>query len=52
LRNAERHGDGMPRTHIVIHMHGVDELHDEFFAKNYRYMNPGINQVTFSEAAA
>lgn len=39
---SEHHGDGTPGTHIVIQMHGVDEFHDELSAKNYRYMNPGI----------
>lgn len=39
---SEHHGDGTPGTHIVIQMHGVEELHRELSAKNYRYMNPGI----------
>lgn len=39
---SEHHGDGTPGTHIVIHMQGIDELHDELSSKNYRYMNPGV----------
>ena len=39
---SEHHGDGTPGTHVVVDMTGVDDLHRELQAKNYRYMNPGI----------
>jgi uncharacterized glyoxalase superfamily protein PhnB len=39
---SEHHGDGTPGTHIVIDVDGVDDLLAELRAKNYRYMNPGI----------
>lgn len=39
---SEHHGDGTPGTHVIVDMTGVDELHRELGAKNYRYMNPGI----------
>ncbi len=39
---SEHHGDGTPGTHILIETDGVDGLHAELKAKNYRYMNPGI----------
>lgn len=39
---SEHHGDGSPGTHVVIDMTGLDELHRELAAKQYRYMNPGI----------
>jgi len=39
---SEHHGDGSPGTHVIIEMTGIDDLHEELKAKNYRYMNPGI----------
>ena len=39
---SEHHGDGTPGTHVVVQMSGLDDLHAELHAKNYRYMNPGI----------
>lgn len=39
---SEHHGDGTPGTHVTIQVEGVDDLLDELRAKNYRYMNPGI----------
>jgi len=41
---SEHHGDGTPGTHVVVRMEGVDKLHAELAAKNYRYMNPGIQE--------
>lgn len=42
LHLSEHHGDGSPGVHFTIEMTGVDDLHRELHAKNYRYMNPGI----------
>jgi len=39
---SEHHGDGTPGTHLVVQMTGIEDLHRELHAKNYRYMNPGI----------
>lgn len=39
---SEHHGDGTPGTHVTIQVEGVDDLLDELRAKNYRYMNAGI----------
>jgi uncharacterized glyoxalase superfamily protein PhnB len=39
---SEHHGDGTPGTHVLIETDGLDALHAELKAKNYRYMNPGI----------
>ena len=39
---SEHHGDGTPGTHLVVQMTGIKDLHRELHAKNYRYMNPGI----------
>jgi uncharacterized glyoxalase superfamily protein PhnB len=41
---SEHHGDGIPGTHVVADIDGVDELHRELQAKKYKYMNPGIQQ--------
>lgn len=42
LRLSEHHGDGSPGVHVTIETTGVEELHRELGAKQYRYMNPGI----------
>ena len=42
---SEHHGDGTPGTHVVVEMAGVEELHRELQAKNYRYMNPGLTST-------
>jgi catechol 2,3-dioxygenase-like lactoylglutathione lyase family enzyme len=39
---SEHHGDGTPGTHVRIDMDGVDAYHAELKAKNYRYVNPGV----------
>ena len=41
---SEHHGDGTPGTHVVVRVDGLDELHRELHSKNYRYMNPGIQE--------
>jgi Glyoxalase superfamily protein len=35
-------GDGTPGTAVVIQVDDVAALHRELHAKNYPYMNPGI----------
>jgi catechol 2,3-dioxygenase-like lactoylglutathione lyase family enzyme len=39
---SEHHGDGSPGLHVIVDVEGIEELHRELLAKNYRYMNPGI----------
>lgn len=39
---SEHHGDGTPGSHVVIDTSGLEDLHRELVAKNYGYMNPGI----------
>ncbi len=39
---SEHHGDGAPGAHVLIETDGLDALLAELKAKNYRYMNPGI----------
>lgn len=41
---SEHHGDGTPGTHVVIDVDQVDELARELQAKNYKYMNPHIQE--------
>ena len=45
LHLSEHHGDGTPGTHLFVTMTGIDELHGELSAKNYRYMKPGIEDA-------
>lgn len=42
LHRSEHHGDGIPGAHIRIEMTGIEALHAELAAKNYRYMRPGL----------
>src|SRR5579871_5083736 len=39
---SEHHGDGTPGTNVVIRMSGIDALHRELVAKQYKYYNPSI----------
>lgn len=39
---SEHHGDGSPGAHIRIDVESIDDLYAELKSKNYRYMNPGI----------
>ena len=42
LHLSEHHGDGSPGANIRVEMTGVEDLHREIAAKNYRYFRPGI----------
>jgi uncharacterized glyoxalase superfamily protein PhnB len=46
---SEHHGDGSPGAHIRIDVTGVDDLCAELKAKNYRYMNPGLQDQEWGE---
>lgn len=41
---SEHHGDGIPGTYVRVDMEGLDVLHAELKKKNYKYMNPGIQE--------
>jgi uncharacterized glyoxalase superfamily protein PhnB len=41
---SEHHGDGTPGTYVRVDLRGVRELHAELKAKQYRYMNAGIQE--------
>lgn len=67
LHLSEHAGDASPGARAFIPMTGIEALHAELTAKNYRYMKPGIedqpwgkeltvtdpfsNRITFCEAA-
>jgi len=39
---SEHHGDGTPGYIAHVYMRGVEELHGELNAKNYRHNHPGL----------
>jgi len=41
---SEHHGDGSPGVHVRIETDGVRELHAELQKKQYRYMNPDVQE--------
>jgi uncharacterized glyoxalase superfamily protein PhnB len=68
LHLSEHSGDASPGARVLVRIEGIDALHQELTAKNYRYMKPGIeeqpwgrelgvidpfsNRITFCEAQA
>jgi hypothetical protein len=42
LHLSSHSGDGTPGTAVVIQVDDVAALHEELHAKNYPFMNPGI----------
>ena len=44
LHLSEHHGDATPGSAIRIEVDGLDRLHAELVAKNYRHARPGIEQ--------
>ncbi|WP_199042953.1 glyoxalase superfamily protein [Glycomyces salinus] len=45
LHLSEHHGDGSPGAVVFVPMTGIDALHAELSAKDYPYLNPGIEDV-------
>ncbi|MDN3240386.1 glyoxalase superfamily protein [Glycomyces tritici] len=45
LHLSEHHGDGSPGAAVFVPMTGLDAFHRELGAKDYPYMNPGIEAV-------
>ena len=45
LHLSELHGDGSPGTTLFVETVGLDELHAEVTARNYRYLRPGIEDA-------
>jgi catechol 2,3-dioxygenase-like lactoylglutathione lyase family enzyme len=44
LHLSEHFGDATPGSTTYVHMSGVEELHRELNAKNYRHMRPGLQR--------
>ena len=42
LHLSEHHGDGTPGSHAFAWIEGLDGIHEELKAKNYKYLHPGI----------
>lgn len=40
---SEHFGDGTPGAHVMLRMTGLDALHAELTAKNYRHARPGLH---------
>jgi len=39
---SEHFGDGTPGTQLILRMTGLEALHAELTAKNYRHAHPGL----------
>ncbi|UXN64598.1 VOC family protein [Phyllobacterium sp. A18/5-2] len=42
LHLSEHSGDASPGARVFVHIQGIDALHKELHAKDYRFMKPGI----------
>jgi catechol 2,3-dioxygenase-like lactoylglutathione lyase family enzyme len=42
LHLSEHYGDASPAAGVLVRTTGLDELHRELIARDYRYMRPGI----------
>lgn len=49
LHLSEHHGDGSPGANIRITTQGLEALHAELQAKNYRYLRPGLETEPWGE---
>jgi hypothetical protein len=45
LHLSEHHGDACPGSTVFVRMRGVEALHRELTAKNYRYLRPGVERA-------
>jgi catechol 2,3-dioxygenase-like lactoylglutathione lyase family enzyme len=41
---SEHYGDATPGSTAYVYMTGIEELHHELNAKNYRHMRPGLQR--------
>ena len=48
LHLSEHYGDGAPGATVFVRMQGIDELHTELTAKNYKYLRPGIEMAPWN----
>ncbi len=44
LQLSEHYGDGTPGSAVYFYMKGIEELHRELLAKNYRHARPGFHE--------
>ena len=44
LHLSEHHGDATPGERTYVYMRGVEELHRELVAKDYRHNRPGLEK--------
>jgi uncharacterized glyoxalase superfamily protein PhnB len=51
LHLSEHHGDGTPGSALMITMKGIDDLHRELTAKDYRYNKPGLEDQPWGARA-
>jgi catechol 2,3-dioxygenase-like lactoylglutathione lyase family enzyme len=42
LHLSEHYGDACPGSTVFVRMTGIDELHAELTAKQYKYLRPGV----------
>ena len=42
LHLSEHHGDGTPGSIVYVRMRGIDALHAELIAKEYKFLRPGV----------
>ena len=45
LHLSEHHGDATPGAKVLIELTGIDDLHRELTARDYRYIKPDIEVV-------
>jgi uncharacterized glyoxalase superfamily protein PhnB len=45
LHLSEHHGDATPGSKVLIETTGVDELHRELAAHDYRYLKPHVEET-------
>ena len=45
LHLSEHHGDGAPGATLFVETAGLDALHAELTARNYRHLRPGIEDA-------
>lgn len=48
ISRGRLHGDACPGATIFVRMHGIEALHSELAAKNYRYLKPGVERVPWN----
>jgi uncharacterized glyoxalase superfamily protein PhnB len=48
LHLSEHHGDCCPGAKIFIEMTGLDAFYQDISAKNYKFLNPGIEETFYN----